>query len=394
MGAGAAGLSLAYALTRHPATAAHPITLLDADEKRTNDRTWSYWERTDAPGIFAELPGLVSAEWATAEVRTPTEQLILPLAPYCYRTIQGLAFYDAMRAHLAPLPHVRWERATVTDVTETPAGATAHTADGRHFTGTWLYDSRFRYLDLPRQLGRYQYLAQHFVGWEIETVRPAFDPAIATLFDFRTPQHGQMRFHYVLPRTAHRALVEFTLFSADLLAPDAYAAELRRYLLEEHGLTAADYRIVATEAGVIPMTDQPLPATTATRRRIVHIGSRGGASKPSTGFTFYRVQQRTAALVAALARTATPWVAEDARFARRFRLYDAMLLDVLSHHGPRAATIFAQLFRRNPPARVLAFLNEETSFATDVAVMNSVPWLPFVAALGRQLRRGLPALRA
>ena len=392
VGAGAAGLSLAYALTRHPATAGQVITLIDPDEKRVNDRTWSYWERADAPGLFAELPGLVSAEWATAEVRTETERLVLPLAPYIYRTVRGLDFYDAMRAHLAATPHVRWVRATVSDVRDGPEETVARTTDGQEFRATWLYDSRFRYVDLLRKPGKHFYLAQHFVGWEIEAVRDAFDPAIATLFDFRTPQHGSMRFHYVLPHSSRRALVEFTLFSADLLPPAAYAAELRRYLLEAHGLAPADYRIVAEEAGVIPMTDHPLSPRAPGSQRVVQIGSGGGASKPSTGFTFRRIQQRTQALMNALTQTGEPWTAESA-FARRFRLFDAMMLDVLATRGHEAAAIFAQLFARNPTARLLRFLDEDTTWAEDVAVMNSVPWAPFVAALGRQVRRGLPALR-
>ncbi len=391
VGAGAAGLSLAYALTRHPTTTGQTITLLDPDEKRTNDRTWSYWERADRPGLFAELPGLVSAEWATAEVRTDTEQLILPLAPYVYRTIRGLDFYSAMRAHLATQPHVQWVQAAVSEVVDGPTRALARTTDGRTFSGTWLYDSRFRYADLPRRPDAHFYLAQHFVGWEIEASRDVFDPTVATLFDFRTPQLGAMRFHYILPHTPRRALVEFTLFSARLLPPEEYVAELRRYLRAAHGLAPTDYRIVGEEAGVIPMTDHPLPARAAESQRVVQIGSRGGASKPSTGFTFRRIQQRTAALVENLARTGTPWTSETA--PRRFRLYDAMLLDVLATHGDRAAGIFTQLFRRNPPARLLEFLNEDSTFSTDVAVMNSVPWAPFVQALARQIGRGLPALR-
>ncbi len=395
VGAGAAGLSLAYALTRHPATAGQTIVLLDADAKRTNDRTWSYWERADQPGLFAELPGLVSAEWATAEVRTDQQRLLLPLAPYVYRTIRGLDFYDALRAHLAALPHVQWLTATVTAVTDGPDHATAHTADSREFRGQWLYDSRFRYLDLDRQPDKYFYLAQHFVGWEIETARDVFDPTVATLFDFRTPQIGQMRFQYVLPTTPRRALVEYTLFSADLLPPDAYAAELRRYLRDAWNLTEGDYRILAREAGVIPMTDHPLPARSVhAGRRVVHIGSRGGASKASTGFTFRRIQLRTAALVDALARTGQPHAPEPA-LAARFRLYDAMMLDVLTHHGDRGAEVFTQLFQRNPVDRLLRFLNEDSSLTDDLAVMNSVPLPPFLAALARQVGRAFrPAITA
>lgn len=392
MGAGAAGLSLAYALTRHPATAGQSILLLDSDAKRANDRTWSYWERTDEPGLFAEIPGLVSAEWATAEVRTATERLVLPLAPYVYRTIRGLDFYDAMRTHLAAHPHVRWVRATVTDVLDGPHEARARTADGQEFSAKWLFDSRFRYQELVRDPNRHFYLAQHFVGWEIEALRDVFDPTIATLFDFRTAQPNAMRFHYILPRDARRALVEFTLFSTELLTTEAYTMELHRYLREEYDLGEADYRIIATEAGVIPMTDHPLRPRPTGSRHVVQIGSRGGASKASTGFTFRRIQQRTAALVEALATTGAPWTTEP-RFLQRFRFFDAVMLDVLATHGADGAAIFTQLFRRNPPARLLRFLNEDSSIWEDLAVMNSVPWAPFVAAVGRQLARGLPSLR-
>jgi len=56
---------------------------------------------------------------------------------------------------------------------------------------------------------RYHDLLQHFIGWEISTPQPAFSPQAATFLDFRTPQGVAMRFFYVLPFMAHRALVEY-----------------------------------------------------------------------------------------------------------------------------------------------------------------------------------------
>ncbi len=390
VGAGGAGLSLAWHLTRQAATAGQSIILLDPDSKQLNDRTWSFWERTDRPGLF---PDLVSAEWATADVHsTVWGRQVLPLAPYCYRTIRGADFYDAMRRHLAALPHVQWVQAAVTHVTDAPTHATAHTTDGRTWRGRWVYDSRFRYTqDVVQQPERHFYLAQHFVGWEIETDRDVFQPDVASLFDFRTPQHQQMRFVYVLPSSPRRALVEFTLFSKALLTPAEYESALHAYLRDHLQLTAADYRIIFTENGVIPMTDHPLPMRAG--QSIVRIGSAGGASKPSTGFTFRRIQQQTAGIVEKLAATGTPWLTERPT-ERRFRLYDAMMLAVLAEEGERAEEVFCRLFARNPITRILRFLDEETTFAEEVAVMNSVPLAPFLRALGGQVRRGMPPLRA
>jgi lycopene beta-cyclase len=42
--------------------------------------------------------------------------------------------------------------------------------------------------------------------------------------------------------------------------------------------------------------------------------------------------------------------------------------------------LFTDLFQKNPPARVLRFLNEETSIKEDLSIMSSVPLVPFIRA--------------
>ena len=133
-----------------------------------------------------------------------------------------------------------------------------------------------------RQPARYRYLEQHFLGWEIETDHDAFDPEVVQFMDFRVPQHGQARFVYALPFGPRRALVEFTVFSAQRLARAEYEAELRSYLADR--LAGRPYRVTAEEGGSIPMTDHPLPARVSPH--VVNLGTRAGRAKPSTGYTF------------------------------------------------------------------------------------------------------------
>jgi hypothetical protein len=59
-----------------------------------------------------------------------------------------------------------------------------------------------------------------------------------------------MRFFYVLPFSEHQALVEYVL-----LGPDDYDQALKDYL--ESALGIKDYRILAREAGVNPLSDYP-----------------------------------------------------------------------------------------------------------------------------------------
>ena len=69
---------------------------------------------------------------------------------------------------------------------------------------------------------KYPLLQQHFIGWKIKTSEPAFTADKATFMDFSVAQKGNTRFMYVLPFSKTEALIEYTLFSKDLLPEKEY----------------------------------------------------------------------------------------------------------------------------------------------------------------------------
>ena len=75
---------------------------------------------------------------------------------------------------------------------------------------------------------RQYWLLQHFKGWYIETKQACFQPDSATLMDFRAEQNRGTAFFYVLPFSATKALVEYTLFSPNLLAENEYDEALKK----------------------------------------------------------------------------------------------------------------------------------------------------------------------
>ena len=83
--------------------------------------------------------------------------------------------------------------------------------DTQMLNARYAFDSRLRPGDIL-QRRRCNYLKQHFLGWEVETANPVFDPQVVTLFDLRTPQREGITFFYTLPFSCTRALVEYTLF--------------------------------------------------------------------------------------------------------------------------------------------------------------------------------------
>ena len=366
-GGGAAGLSLAYQLSRS-ALAAKSMLIVDPAVKNRNDHTWCFWTTTPTP-----VEPVVYRTWERLGFFGEDFEATFDLAPYRYQMVRGIDFYRFMRENLGGLPNVDFLLGSVERIVDGPQQAEI-LVNEQTFSGDWVFDSRYRSADYRPLTPRYHYLAQHFLGWEIETPDPAFDPQTPWLFDFRTPQRGAMRFMYVLPFSERRALVEYTLFSADLLPQAEYEVALRAYIADVLGVR--QYRILEEERDLIPMTDQPFPRRAG--QRVMNTGTRGGRVKASSGYAFLRIQQDTAAIARSLQKRGHPFDVPTP--PRRYRVFDTMLLQILYRRGDLSKRVFTDLFRNNPVARIFRFLDEEGSVGENLRLMASVPPEPFVRA--------------
>lgn len=222
-------------------------------------------------------------------------------------------------------------------------------------------------------------LLQHFKGWVIETETPTFNPAKATFMDFRVSQEEGTTFMYVLPLSATSALVEYTLFTENLLPEEKYTTELRAYLKTYLGIEK--YTIEHEEFGIIPMTNHVFPSAEG---KVVHIGIAGGQAKGSSGYAFQFIQKKTQSILDSLVNGSLPnrsvnWL------ERKFRFYDSVLLNVLHHRKLNGDKVFASIFQKNPPERVFRFLDNESGLWDDLKIMNSVPTKVFLKAAVKEL---------
>jgi len=171
--------------------------------------------------------------------------------------------------------------------------------------------------------------------------------------------------------------VEYTLFTSTLLQPEAYDQELASYI--SNVLQIKNYTVEENEFGVIPMTTYRFPKR---ENNIVHIGTAGGQTKGSSGYTFYFIQQHSKAIAESLARAGHPFVASA---PGRFRFYDNVLLQVLAQNEIEGKEIFTTMFKKNKPQNVLAFLNNASSLSTEVGLISTLPTLPFLKAALKQV---------
>ncbi|MEW2249309.1 lycopene cyclase family protein [Streptomyces sp. NPDC006975] len=372
IGAGAAGLSLAHRLSGPlPGLRTPSVVLLDAPPGplRPPRRTWCFWER--GKGRF---DAAVTARWGRLRVRPPGGRPIEDaLAPLQYKMIRSDDFETLVGRDLAHSPNVRRVEAAVESVEEVTGGARVHLheADGtpRTLYARWVLDSR----PLGSLPAARTTLLQHFHGWFVRTSRPAFDPDVADLMDFRTPQPAAgLSFGYVLPTAGREALVEYTEFSRRTLSASAYEAAVRHYVTDV--LRLGDVEVLATETGVIPMTDAPIARRTGAS--VFRIGAAGGATRPATGYTFAGLQRQTRAVAAAL-RHGRPPLPPPAHSARS-RAMDAVLLRALASGRVDGPALFSRLFAEVPMARLLRFLDGQTRLHEDLAIGLRTPISPML----------------
>ena len=365
LGAGCAGLSLAYHLRERGVD--RSIVLLDPRTSYERDRTWCFF--TGRPHPFEAL---TSHRWSRWRVRD--RRWIERSAPsITYQHLPADTFYQRCLARLGDRVRLGVEafsvreRANSVEI-ETSAGP---------IEARLVFDSRpSRSRAAPGEIT----LLQHFEGWHVCAERPAFDPSVATLMDFAAPQDHAIHFVYVLPYSPTEALVEATFFGGAVLDGEGYRRAIERYLRSELGLDR--WTVLRRERGVIPMStaDTPIRAS----ERIYRIGLPGGMAKPSTGYAFQAIQRFSAELAERLDRDTLPEPPEPR--AWRARSLDAIFLSYLSRYPERAPATFATLFEKVDPAVLVRFLSDDASPADCLRVMSALPLAPFTLETARATR--------
>ncbi len=342
------------------------ILLLDSDSKKTNDRTWCFWER--GKGNWDKI---VTRKWTDVWFRNAVFSRRLNLNPYEYKMVRGIDFYEKIMKQISLQTNITFSHEKVIGYNES-AGRVVVQTDTENYSCQKLFNSIY---DPKSILGQDQYplLLQHFIGWNIKTEKPSFDPNTATFMDFSVAQKGNTRFMYVLPVSNTEAIVEYTLFSKDLLPESEYEDAITEYL---SGLNINAYKVLDKERGAIPMTSYKFWEHNT--QNIIHIGSAGGWTKASTGFTFKNSEKRSKRLA--------QFVETENDFTKfhnvdRFWFYDLLLLDILSKHNEKGSGIFSSMFKKAKPALILKFLDGETTFSEDLKVIWQCPKGLFMKAL-------------
>jgi lycopene beta-cyclase len=251
------------------------ILLIDQYPKKSNDRTWCFWDDTSM------FDSILSKKCDYALFANENFQRILDLKHYQYKMLHGLDFYNLIFDLISKNKNIHFVNKKVIHFQEFENYCEVKTSENgleESYKCDKIFNSIFN-PELVKKQSEYPLLQQHFIGWFIKSKEAVFNPNAATFMDFSVEQRGNTRFMYVLPTSSTEALLEYTLFSADLLATDEYETEIQKYI-QKLGIT--DYEIVEREQGNIPMTCYKFWKHNT--KNIINIGSAGGLDKSEHWF--------------------------------------------------------------------------------------------------------------
>ncbi len=366
LGAGASGLMLAFRMSQDSFFDEKSILIIDQEKDKGNDRTWCYWE--DGSG---EWDYLLTKTWSKVFFGSESFSKTITITPFSYKMIRSEKFYDNLWKSIDLKPNITFIEDRVTKYSEADKGVTVETNNSTYFGLKLLNSIPNKKVYETQQ--KYPVLQQHFMGWFVKTKTDCFDDSVASFMDFNIPQNGNTRFMYVLPIDKNTALFEYTLFSKDLLKHSDYEDAIKDYLKQKK---ITDFEILEKEIGSIPMTSFKFEELNS--KSILNIGTAGGWTKASTGYTFNNTSKKTKDLLVFL-KTEN----DLTKFSKRtkFWFYDLLFLDVLANNNGKGSTLFTSMFKKVNVQTILTFLDEESTFSQDLKIMSSVSPKLFLSAL-------------
>ena len=364
-GGGASGLLLSNALLSDKHFNDKKILIIEKDSKTDNDKTFGFWNDKESV-----LDNIVFKEWEYAEFRDSNSHNSFLLSPYKYKMIKSNEFYLYIGDKISKASNFTYLNTTVNEIDQ--VNNKVKTNDGE-FSSSIIFSSIYNEVSFKK----YPLLKQHFIGWTIETKNENFDDNKITFMDFSVDQKDEIRFMYILPFSKNKALIEYTLFSSDIISDDEYEKEIKTYLKKKNIL---NYSIVEKEKGMIPMTCYPFFENNTDT--YFQIGTAGGWSKPSTGYTIKNSIEKIEIIINSLKQNKP---LSKIRFKNRFWYYDLLFLDVLIASKGKGSQVFSDLFKNNDPIKIFKFLDEKTSVMEELSIFLSVDIKTFVRSLIKRI---------
>ena len=345
IGGGCAGLSLAYELEVNNKLKEKTLAIIETRDNYKRDKTWSFWK------VFHHnFEDCVIKSWNNFTVNSPEGFHELINKSFPYQSIDSEKFYKKINSKLSSNSNVSFFK-NFNEVNS---------------ENSLVFNSVFEgELDKSK-------LWQHFQGIEIETSNDIFDDGIINLMDFNCDQKNDVHFFYTLPFNKKTALIETTwLSNLENQSLMDYDLQLENYIKNNLGIK--NYKINFMEKGAIPLFYPNFKNDDKT----INIGSAGGMTRLSTGYTFLNIQEHSKYIVKNINKIRE---IKTYNIGKKYQFLDKIFLKVLENHPKRMPEIFFNMFKTSSNTSI-KFLSNKSNIFEDINIISKMPKLIFMKAL-------------
>ncbi len=340
IGGGCAGLSLAYELEIHEKLKDKRLAIIEPREEYKRDKTWSFWKVS--PHNFEDC---VRKSWKNFTINIPGNTNHVNCSSTPYETIDSGLFYTKITSKLKNNKNISFFK-SINEINK---------------SDSIIFNS------VSEKVDKNNSLWQHFSGFEIETDNDYFDEEIFNLMDFDCDQKGDVHFFYTLPYSKRKALVETTwLSNLNNTSLQNYDEQLKDYI--ENRLKIKNYKINFKETGAIPL----FYPDNIKKINQINIGTAGGMTRLSTGYTFLNIQEHSKYI-----RQNLNNIKKMKKFSinKKYEFLDKIFLKVLKKNPNKMPNIFYKMFDTSPNT-VINFLSNKSNFLEDIAIISKMPkWI-------------------
>ena len=345
IGGGCAGLSLAYELEVHKKLENKTLAIVEPRLEYKKDKTWSFWKVV--PHNFDDC---VKKNWENFSINIPNNTKYLECKNYPYQSIDSGLFYNKINNKLKENKNINFFK----DVKEI------------NLENSFIFNS---VSSLKTDDNNFW---QHFCGVEIETKKNFFDEEIINLMDFDCEQRNSVHFFYTLPYSKNKALIETTWLSKMSDSSEKnYHNQMKDYI--ENHLNLKDYNITYKEEGTIPL----FYPSNYTEKNKMNIGTAGGMTRLSTGYTFLNIQEHSRYIRKNIENINKMRIFE---INKKYQFLDRIFLRVIEKHPEKMPKIFYNMFGASTNA-VIKFLSNKSNFLEDLSIILKMPKWIFIKAL-------------
>ena len=348
IGGGCSGLSLAYELEINNKLKNKSLAIIEPRTDYKRDKTWSFWRV-----INHNFEDCVIKSWNNFSINTDSKSIELKNKNFPYQTVNSEFFYNKINNELSKNKNINFFK-NINEIST---------------NNSLIFNS------VPVPDNNKSKMWQHFQGVEIETEKNIFDIEIINLMDFDCEQRGSVHFFYTLPFAKNKALIETTWISK--LNDDSlrdYDFQIEKYLKNNLGIK--NYKINYKEKGAIPL----FYPTYINQDNKINIGSAGGMTRLSTGYTFLNIQEHSKYIRKNIDKIEN---IKTYTIGKKYKFLDNIFLKVLERYPEKMPGIFFKMFMGSSKT-VIKFLSNKSNIFEDLLIILKTPhkWI-FIKSLFR-----------